>query len=64
MHVVGERVLFFGDAKSGTFPTWEKDPSLMRALVDAVESTGAEVCVGGHWEPMGTRELVDGLRRV
>lgn len=63
VHVVDEGILFFGDAKSGAFPTWEKDPLLARAFADAVEATGAKVCVGGHWEPMRTRELVDGLRR-
>jgi glyoxylase-like metal-dependent hydrolase (beta-lactamase superfamily II) len=62
VHVPDEGVLFFGDAKSGTFPTWEKDAALCLALSDTVESTGADTCVGGHWEPMTAAELVAGLR--
>lgn len=63
VHVLGEGVLFTGDAKSGAFPTWEKDPELCLRLADAIDGTGAELCVGSHWEPTGRRELVDGLRR-
>lgn len=62
VHALGEGVLFFGDAKSGTFPMWEKDPALCLALADAVEATDAVTCVGGHWEPMSATDLVAGLR--
>ena len=57
-----ELYLFYGDAKSGVFPSWKKDSNLCRRLADAVEETGAEVCLGGHWEPMSGRELVFSLR--
>lgn len=62
VHVPGEGVLFFGDAKSGKFPTWEKDQVMCLAFADAVESTGAKTCLGGHWPPMTTAELVAELR--
>lgn len=62
VHVLCEDVLFYGDAKSGVFPSWKKDSNLCRRLADAVEETGAEVCLGGHWEPMSGRELVFSLR--
>ena len=62
VHAPGEDVLFFGDAKSGTFPTWEKDATLCLALADAVEATGAKTCLGGHWEPLTAAELVARLR--
>lgn len=62
VHLPSEGVLFFGDAKSGVFPTWEKDPTLCLALADAVEATGASTCVGGHREPMTVDKLVAGLK--
>lgn len=62
VHVPDEGALFIGDAKSGTFPTWDKDPELCLRLADAIDGTGAEVCVGSHWDPMGRKALVDGLR--
>ncbi len=64
VHVPNEGVLFFGDSKSGAYPTWVKNPVLCYKLADAVENAGAALCVGGHWPPMTKEELVGDLRSV
>ena len=62
VHVPGEGVLFLGDAAAGVFPTWEKDPVLAGKLADAVQATGAEICLESHWAPQTMAELLGGLR--
>lgn len=62
VHVPEERALILGDAKSGTFPTWEKDPVLCKRLAKAVEAVDADICLGGHGDPMAKGELVAELR--
>ena len=51
IEVPGEKVLFIGDANSGSFPGWEKDHALAEKLAEAVASTAAETCLEGHWTP-------------
>lgn len=63
VHVPGEGVLFIGDAMSGPFPTWERDPVLSQRLADIIEAIDAELCIGSHWEPMTRQELLADLRR-
>ena len=55
IEVPGEKALFIGDANSGSFPDWKKDPALAGKLAEAVETTCAEICLEGHWTP-DTRE--------
>ena len=55
IEVPGEKALFIGDANSGSFPDWQKDPALARQLAEAVETTRAEIILEGHWTP-DTRE--------
>ena len=62
VHVPGEKVLFIGDAAGGKFPTWEKDPELTMALARAIQSTGAEICLEGHWTPETMAETLDELK--
>ena len=57
-----EKVLFIGDAKSGVYPTWEKDPKLCRRLARTIEAIDAELCVGSHWDPMTKDGLLGELR--
>ncbi|MDO4805686.1 MAG: MBL fold metallo-hydrolase [Coriobacteriales bacterium] len=64
VHVPEEGALLFGDAKSGTFPTWVKLAAPCRRLAEAVEATEADVCLGGHWEPMVMSELLADLEGV
>ena len=59
VYVPGEKMLFLGDAAGGTFPTWEKDPALVRKLARTVEDTGAEICLEGHWTPVTMKEMLD-----
>ncbi len=51
IYAAGEKTLFVGDAAGGAFPTWEKDPALCARLAQAIEETGAEICLEGHWTP-------------
>ena len=53
-----ERILFYGDARSGVFPTWEANPAKVQLFIHAVEETGAEICIGGHWEAQKTEDLI------
>jgi len=50
-----EKVLFFGDALSGVFPTWIADPDLQKQFIDTIEALDVEKCIGGHW-PVFTKE--------
>ena len=51
IEIPGEKALFIGDANSGSFPDWKKDPARAKKLAEAVESTGAQICLEGHWTP-------------
>ena len=62
VYVPSEGVLFIGDAKSGPFPTWERNPLLSQRLADTVKDIDVRVCVGSHWKPMTKQELLDDLR--
>ncbi len=59
VHVPGEKMLFLGDAAGGTFPTWEKDPALVRKLAHTVKNTQAAICLEGHWTPVTMKEMLD-----
>ena len=56
-----EKLLILGDAPCGVFPTWSTDPAQGRKLIAAVEATGAELCLSGHWLMETRRELVDSV---
>ncbi len=62
VYAPGEKTLFLGDAAGGVFPTWEKDPALAEKLACAVESTGAEICLEGHWTPETLKETLADMR--
>ena len=51
IEVPGEKVLFIGDCTGGTFPNWEKDPALVRALAATLAAANAETILEGHWVP-------------
>lgn len=61
VHVPEERALIYGDAKSGVFPTWEKNPLLCLKFADVVAATEADVFLGGHWRSMSKNELIGSL---
>ena len=56
-----EKMLFLGDSTGGVFPTWERDPELARKLAETVSAAGAEICMPGHWYPLGREEIVQDL---
>jgi len=57
-----EKILFFGDAMSGVFPTWIGDPDLKEQFIRVIEETDCEKCVGGHWPVFTKQELLKELR--
>ena len=57
-----EKILFFGDAMSGVFPTWIADPDLKEQFIRVIEETDCEKCVGGHWPVFTKQELLKELR--
>ena len=57
-----EKILFLGDSISGVFPTWVADPEKTAALIETIEKSGAELCIGGHWDPWETEDLLKELR--
>ena len=56
-----EKILFVGDAISGVFPTWERDPEKTKALIEALRTFDADQILGGHWDPFRKDELLDAL---
>ena len=61
VEIPGEKVLFLGDACSGVFPTWEKDPAKCRPLASLIKGAAAEICLDGHWSPLSKEETVQDL---
>ena len=57
-----EKVLFLGDAASGRFPTWEKNPDLCRGLADTVVGLDADVCLESHYIPQTKQQIIDDLK--
>ncbi len=56
-----ERILCTGDADSGPFPHWRKNPALARKLAETIRATGAACCITGHWTPLTTEEMIHDL---
>ena len=56
-----EKVLFFGDAMSGVFPTWIRDPKLRDEFYNTINKLDVEYCLGGHWKPFKKEELLKEL---
>ena len=61
VHVMGENVLFLGDASCGAFPTWEKDEALCGKLAETIKSVGPAICLEGHWTPTSMRDTLEDL---
>ena len=53
-----ERILFVGDAISGVFPTWERDPEKTRMLLDEIRTFDVDHVLGGHWHVFQKDELI------
>ena len=61
VHVPSEDFLFLGDADSGRFPTWERDPLLAARLAETIRQTGAGTCLYGHWRATPMQEVIEEL---
>ncbi len=61
VEVLGEGVLFVGDAICGSFPGWEKDPALCMSLSEVLRQTEATVCLEGHWVPVPKKDTIRDL---
>ena len=57
-----DRVVFFGDAISGVYPTWVADKTLTEKLRKHVESLKADCFIGGHWPPFSRKEMIENLQ--
>lgn len=61
VEIVDEKILFLGDSTCDDFYTGIKDMTLAKELASAIESTGAEICLEGHWVPLSKEETVSDL---
>lgn len=59
-----EKVLFLGDAASGTVPTWVKNPELCNQLANTIDALDVDVCLESHRTPETKQEMIDDLRAV
>ena len=58
-----ERILFFGDCISGEYPEWIVDIERMKPLINKLEELDFDIAIGGHWEPLSKKELIDNLKK-
>ena len=61
VHICGEKVLFLGDACCEPCTGGERDPEKAGALAETIAGTGAEICLEGHWTPLGREETIRDL---
>ena len=61
VYVPEERVLFFGDARSGVFPTWKADPELLEQFILEMQKIDAVLFIGGHWDPYTKTDFLSEL---
>ncbi len=64
IEIPGEKTLFLGDASSGEFPTWKKDPTLSRQLADLIASLDVDTCLEGHWIPASKADTIQDLLQI
>ena len=57
-----EKVLFFGDAMSGVFPTWIADERLKAQFIKTIEDLDVGYCIGGHWDIFTKETLLKELK--
>ena len=58
IEVIGEKVLFLGDADCSAFPSREKDPVLNQALIDHIAALDVDLCLEGHWVPLSKAQTI------
>lgn len=62
IYIPEERVLFFGDATSGVFPTWIADKEKTEQICQLIDRIDPVYCIGGHWPIYKKNELLEELR--
>ena len=62
IYVPEERVVFFGDALSGVFPTWIADKGETEEFIKAIDALQVDKCIGGHWPIYNKEDLLYELR--
>ncbi len=58
------RLLFFGDATSGEFPTWKGEISRIEEMETLLKSLDFDVAIGGHWPPFDKQGLLEQLQHA
>ena len=61
VYVCEDKTLFVGDATCAQFPNGSKDRKLASELADKIRSTGAAICVEGHWQPVAVEDTLGDL---
>ena len=61
VYIGDDHTLFVGDATCAEFPNGAKDRKLAGELADKIRSTGADICVEGHWQPVKTEDTLADL---
>lgn len=60
-----EKVLFIGDAVSGSYPDYDHPyPFKTAQLKQCLEQLDFTICVGGHWAPESKEDLLYGLKEA
>ena len=61
VYVCEDKTLFIGDSACAQFHDGIKDKKLAGELAEKIRSTGADVCVEGHWQPVPTEDTLADL---
>ena len=61
VYVCEDKTLFVGDSTCSESPNGTRDKNRTRILSDKIRSTGAAICVEGHWQPIETEDTLADL---
>ena len=61
VYVEDDKTLFLGDSTCDDFLTGIKNPDLCRKLADTIRGIDPEICVEGHWIPVGPEDTLADL---
>lgn len=56
-----EKILFFGDSKSGKYPDWIIDKDKRSKYIETIKSIDFEIGIGSHWLPYKKEDLINEL---
>ena len=55
------KILFFGDAISGIYPSWEIDVDKHIAFTNIIRDIDFDIAIGSHWLPYNKEDLLSDL---